>query len=56
MQQKITLTLTLPEINQILDALGTLPYAQVYELVAAVQSQAQTQLGVLGSVPEERHG
>ncbi|MER5649286.1 hypothetical protein [Streptosporangium sp. NPDC002524] len=53
--QKINLTLTLPEVNQILDALGNLPYAQVYELVATVQQQAQGQLG-LTSVPEERHG
>jgi hypothetical protein len=42
---KITLTLTLPEINLVLEALGQLPYAQVYELVGTIQQQAKAQLG-----------
>ncbi|GAA1514566.1 hypothetical protein GCM10009677_54720 [Sphaerisporangium rubeum] len=53
--KKIDLSLTIAEVNQILDALGALPYAQVYELVGTIQQQAQSQLG-LASVPEERHG
>jgi hypothetical protein len=42
---KITLNLTLPEINLVLEALGRLPYAQVYELVGTIQQQAKAQLG-----------
>jgi hypothetical protein len=53
--QKINLSLALPEVNQILDALGGLPYAQVYELIGSIQQQAQGQLS-LASVPEESHG
>jgi hypothetical protein len=52
MKQQITIELTIPEINQILDALGRLPYAEVYELVGNLQQQAQGQLG-LNAVPAE---
>jgi hypothetical protein len=41
---KIRLELTIPEVNQILDALGRLPYAEVYELIGDLQRQAQGQL------------
>lgn len=47
---KIKLELTVPEVNQILDALGRLPYAEVYELIGTLQQQAQPQVG-LGAVP-----
>jgi hypothetical protein len=47
---KISLELTIPEVNQILDALGRLPYAEVYELIADLQRQAQGQIE-LGTVP-----
>ncbi|MFI7134090.1 hypothetical protein ACIBQ1_51045 [Nonomuraea sp. NPDC050153] len=40
---KITLTLSIPQANLILDALGRLPYAQVYELVDDIHRQASTQ-------------
>ncbi|MEV4575642.1 hypothetical protein AB0K16_20580 [Nonomuraea jabiensis] len=43
--EKITLSLSIPEINLILEALGRLPYAQVYELIGNVQEQARAQLG-----------
>jgi hypothetical protein len=43
---KIRLELTIPEVNQILDALGRLPYAEVYELIGNLQQQAQPQLGM----------
>jgi hypothetical protein len=43
--QEITLTLSLAEANQILEALGELPYVRVYELIAKIQQQAQVQLG-----------
>ncbi|MCD0453317.1 hypothetical protein LO762_29660 [Actinocorallia sp. API 0066] len=53
--QKITLSLSLPEVNQILDALGGLPYAQVFELIGTIQQQAHSQLGPV-SIAEERNG
>jgi hypothetical protein len=49
---KIKLELTIPEVNQILDALGRLPYAEVYELIGGLQQQAQPQVG-LGAVRAE---
>ncbi|WP_147268695.1 hypothetical protein [Sphaerisporangium album] len=45
-QQRLTLTLSIPEINLVLDALGQLPYAQVYELIGTIQQQAQAQIGL----------
>ena len=41
---EIFIQLTLAEINQILDALGGLPYRQVYQLVAKIQRQGEAQL------------
>lgn len=38
------LDLTLPEINAVLQALGAMPYAQVFELVQKIREQAQAQL------------
>jgi hypothetical protein len=49
MEQRLTLKLTIPEVNRILDALGRLPYAEVYELIGELQRQAQ---GQLEAVPE----
>lgn len=43
---KIRLELTIPEVNQILEALGRLPYAEVYELIGSLQQQAQPQIGL----------
>lgn len=37
----ITLELTLAETNLLLEALGTRPYAQVYELIAKIHQQAE---------------
>lgn len=42
--QDIQIMLTLAEINQILSALGTQPYKDVFQLVKKIQQQAQTQL------------
>jgi hypothetical protein len=39
----IKLTLSLPEINLILESLGQMPYVRVYELIAKIQMQAQSQ-------------
>jgi len=38
------LELTVAEINMILQALGTAPYAQVFELVQKIQQQGQAQM------------
>jgi len=42
--QEVTLTITIGEANQILEALGQMPYVRVYELIGKIQQQAQTQL------------
>ena len=41
---EIRLTLTLDEVNQILEGLGSRPYAEVFKLVAKIQQQAGAQL------------
>ncbi|WP_375582770.1 hypothetical protein [Cyclobacterium xiamenense] len=54
----LTLQLTLDEVNTILNALGGLPYAQVYGLVQKVQAQAEAQLaqqnGQTPSLPQNQ--
>ncbi len=40
----IQLTLSLDEINQILEALGQQPYVRVHELIAKIHQQAMAQL------------
>ena len=42
--QEIKLELTIEEANLMLEALGNLPFARVYTLVAKVQEQAARQL------------
>lgn len=42
--QSVQINLTLPETNQILDALGALPFRDVYQLVNKIQQQAEAQL------------
>ena len=42
--EEIKLQLTVDETNQILDALGQMPYARVFHLVNKIQQQAQMQL------------
>ena len=41
---KINLTLTLEEVNSVLNALGTQPYAQVQPLIAKIQTQGNKQV------------
>lgn len=41
---EITLRLTLDEANLVLEGLGKLPFAEVYQLVAKIQAQASRQL------------
>jgi hypothetical protein len=40
----LKLELTVNEINTIMQALGQMPYASVYELVAKIKTQAEAQL------------
>ena len=42
--QELSLQLTLSEINQILDALGSVPYRQIFQLINKIQRQAEGQL------------
>ena len=51
---KITLELSLPETNLILEALGARPYAQVYELVDTIHRQASAQIDADGDAPVKR--
>ena len=44
---KIHLTLTLEEVNTLLPALGTQPYAQVQPLIAKIQTHGSAQLQAL---------
>ena len=41
---EISIRLTLGEVNQILEALGGLPYHQVYQLIGKIQRQGEAQL------------
>lgn len=41
---EINLTLTLEEVNTLLNALGTQPYVQVHLLIAKIQTQGSTQV------------
>jgi hypothetical protein len=40
----IQLSLTIDETNVVLEALGQMPYARVYLLIAKIQQQATTQV------------
>ena len=42
--KNLQITLSLPEVNQVLEGLGQLPYAQVFRLINTIQTQADTQL------------
>jgi len=42
--QTIKLTLTLEEINTVLEALGQMPYVRVYQLITKLQQQTAPQL------------
>ncbi|CCI12335.1 conserved hypothetical protein [Microcystis aeruginosa PCC 9806] len=42
--EQISLKLTLGEVNQVLEALGTMPYRQVYQLIGKIQRQGESQL------------
>lgn len=46
--------LTLNEINLIMQALGNMPYAQVFELIHKVREQAQAQLNQPANEEQEQ--
>lgn len=54
-RQPIKLDLEVDDINLVLEALGAMPFARVYDLVGRIQQQAQRQLsnGSNGADEEE---
>lgn len=54
--QNVNLTLTVQEVNAVLAALGNMPYAQVFELVQKVASQAQPQVQAQPVTEEQTNG
>jgi hypothetical protein len=42
----VKLDLTIAEVNIIMQALGNMPYAQVFELIQKIREQAQPQVTV----------
>ena len=55
--QELAINVTVEQANLILEGLGKLPFARVYELIAQLQQQAKTQLSGAPSQlgPGERH-
>lgn len=51
--KEITLTLTVEETNQILDALGQQPFKEVFNLIGKIQNQAAAQLSDLPPKPAQ---
>ena len=49
----IQLTLTLEEVNTLLNALGGKPYNQVHLLIARIQAQGSTQLQAIQNEQED---
>ena len=47
----ITLELTVDEINLVLEAVGQLPFARVFQLVGKIQTQAAAQLQADAGAP-----
>lgn len=45
----ITLDLTLPEVNLVLEALGQLPYARVHTLIESIRDRGQAQVEAAAS-------
>ena len=53
---KITLSLTLDEINVILGGIGGLPYTQVATLIENIRGQAMPQVSSQTAIPEADDG
>lgn len=52
MEHKLKIELTAQEVNAVLNALAQMPYAQVANLFANVQQQAQAQVQQAPAEPE----
>ena len=50
--EEIELTITVDEANTILEALGNLPFKEVFTLVSKIQKQASQQLGKASAAGE----
>jgi hypothetical protein len=50
--EQISLNLTIAETNQILEALGDLPYAKVFQLIEKIKAQAEAQLRTQATPPD----
>jgi len=51
--KEINLSLSIDEINLILDGLGNMPFKAVYALIGKIQSQAAGQMHENGHVPDQ---
>jgi hypothetical protein len=49
----ITLTMTVDQINVILNALGQRPFVEVADLIAKIKMDAEQQLGQKPATPDE---
>ncbi len=54
--RELQLSLTIDEVNLILEAVGNLPFHRVYALVGKVQQQASQQLSAGSSSEPQRMG
>lgn len=52
MQKELTLTLSIDEINTVLEALGEMPFSKVFQLIDKVQRQAAQQLQPANGQPQ----
>ena len=50
--KEINLSLSIEEINLILDGLGNMPFKAVYSLIGKIQSQAAGQMNENGHAPD----
>jgi hypothetical protein len=53
--QKIKLELTIDETNLVLQALGNMPYQQVFQIINEIQQQASQQLNQADQHPSAPH-
>ncbi len=54
--KEIQLNLTIDEVNQILDVLGSQPFKTVFQLIGKIQQQAQHQLSDNGDALSRANG
>lgn len=52
MQKELTLTLSIDEINIVLEALGEMPFSKVFQLIDKIQRQAAQQLQPANGQPQ----